>query len=221
MVEHPVHNLSIKKLVKLKSSIVYKFSKTWFKFIIVIVKSKTEIIQYAKVRLKFIGKTFNWRIGKSISLNSCFLKCKMLSTTQTRLFLCTFSEEVYFWETNFKIYHIIFLVFLSTEAVTEVFCKKTVFKNFGIFTGKQLCETDSFFKKVGGLQPVTWWKAPALKNIHKQLLHQSDYFYVPLSLSWTYLSIIDMLILLLNLIPCVAEKRHIWKNHLTFSFVTL
>ena len=80
----------------------------------------------------------------------------------------------------------------STEAVSEVFCKKTAFKNFGIFTGKQLCQTDSLFKKVAGLQPVTWWKAHALKNIYKQLLlHQSDYFYVPLSLSWTYLLIID------------------------------
>ena len=43
---------------------------------------------------------------------------KYSNTAQTKLFLCKFSEEFYFSLTNFEIYHIIFLDFLSTEAAT-------------------------------------------------------------------------------------------------------
>ena len=58
-IEHPT-TLLIRKLVKLKSSIARKFSKARLKFNIVIVPSKTEIVQsmqIAQSALKFIGKT--------------------------------------------------------------------------------------------------------------------------------------------------------------------
>ena len=80
-----------------------------------------------------MGKTF-----KSSCLNGCFSKCS--STVQTRLFLCKFSEELYFWMTTFEIYHIIFVVFLiSRSSYRRCSVKKAVLKNFTIFTGNYLC----------------------------------------------------------------------------------
>ena len=52
--------LSIRKLVKLKSSIVSKFSKARQKFIIVIVQMKTEIVQSMQIvqsTARIIGET--------------------------------------------------------------------------------------------------------------------------------------------------------------------
>ena len=39
----------------------------------------------------------------------------------------------------------------------EVFCKKSVFKNFVNFTGKSLCQK-LYFNKVAGLRPATLLK---------------------------------------------------------------
>ena len=58
-VEHLI-TLLIRKLVKLKSSLVSKLSKTGLKFIIVIVQSKTEIVQamdIAQSAARIIGET--------------------------------------------------------------------------------------------------------------------------------------------------------------------
>ena len=117
---------NIWKLVKLKSSISSKFSKARLKFIIVIVKSKTEIVQSIKVvqsGLELMVKLFQ----------SSFFFLKV-----PRLFLCKFSKELYFWANTFEIYHIIFLVFYQHKQPSEVFCKKNL-KNFSIFTRKCLC----------------------------------------------------------------------------------
>ena len=51
--------LLIRKLVKLKSSLVRKLSKAWLKFIIVIVQSKSEIAQTMRIvqrAAKIIGE---------------------------------------------------------------------------------------------------------------------------------------------------------------------
>ena len=117
---------NIWKLVKLKSSISSKFSKARLKFIIVIVKSKTEIVQSIKVvqsGLELMVKLFQ----------SSFFFLKV-----PRLFLCKFSKELYFWANTFEIYHIIFLVFYQHKQPSEVFCKKNL-KNYSIFTRKCLC----------------------------------------------------------------------------------
>ena len=118
----------------------------------------------------------------------------------------------YFWDLP---YH--FLSFFYQQKEPPWYSvKKIVFKNFAIFTGRHLCRTGSFFKKVAGLQPVTWSKTPTLKTICKRLaLYQSGFFYVPLVsyvllywkdivfmtelffhfhifvISWSYLSIIN------------------------------
>ena len=52
--------LLIRKLVKLKSSLVPKLSKAWLKFIIVTVQSKTEIVQTMHIvqsAARIIGET--------------------------------------------------------------------------------------------------------------------------------------------------------------------
>ena len=57
-VEHLI-SLLIRKLVKLKSSLVRKLSKAWLKFIIVIVQSKSEIAQTMRIvqrAAKIIGE---------------------------------------------------------------------------------------------------------------------------------------------------------------------
>ena len=40
------------------------------------------------------------------------------------------------------------------SSLSEVFCKKGVFRNFTRFTGKHLCQS-LFFNKVAGLRPTT------------------------------------------------------------------
>ena len=50
-----------------------------------------------------------------------------------------------------------FLTNLYKEACLEVFCKKSVLKNFAKFTGKHLCQS-LFLNKVAGLGPATLFK---------------------------------------------------------------
>ena len=48
------------QLIKLKSSVVSKFSKAWLKFIIAIVQNKTEIVQSMQIiqrAARIIGET--------------------------------------------------------------------------------------------------------------------------------------------------------------------
>ena len=72
----------------------------------------------------------------------------MLSTAQTRMLLCTFSD--YFPDLP---YH--FLIFYQQKQPPWCSVKKTVFKNFAMFIEKQLCRRESYFKKIAGLQCVT------------------------------------------------------------------
>ena len=95
-VEHPI-TLSITKFVKLKSSIVYKFFNARWKFNVVIVQSKTEIVQ---------------SIFQSSCLNGCFWKYKMFKHSSNEVVSLQIFRELYSWTITFEIYHIIFLVFL-------------------------------------------------------------------------------------------------------------
>ena len=121
-VEHPII-ISTRKLVKLKSSIVYKFFNAQWKFSIVIAQSKTEIVQ---------------SIFQISCLNGCFWKYKILSSNEVVSF--QIFRELYSWTITFEIYHIIFLVFsincnkVSYLCSTNAVCS-TVLKRHSICDG--------------------------------------------------------------------------------------
>ena len=120
---------NIWKLVKLKSSISPKFSKARLKFIIVIVKSKTEIVQSIKIVQSglelmvklFQSSFFSWKF------QGCFFVNFQKGFISERILL-----------RSYHFHHIIFLVFYQHKQPSEVFCKKNL-KNYSIFTRKCLC----------------------------------------------------------------------------------
>ena len=95
------------------------------------------------------------KLFQSSCLNGCFWKCKLLSTAQTRLFLCKFSEQVYYERLLSRFTVSFSYFFYQQKQPLDVFFKKTVFKNFTIFTGRHLRRTLS--------------KTPILKNICERL----------------------------------------------------
>ena len=69
----------------------------------------------------------------------------------------------------------------------EVFCKKSVLRNFTKFTGKHLCQS-LFFNKIAGLRPATllkkrllnWWFPVNFAKFVKHLFyrtHRGDCFW--------------------------------------------
>ena len=118
------------KLVKLKSSMTSKFSKAQLKFIIVIVQSKTEIIQSMQILQ---------------SAANCFRVVVLwLLLNLVRLFLCKFPKELYFWPTAFEIYLIIFLVFFINRNSRLRWYVKKLFLKISQYPQENTCVGVSF-----------------------------------------------------------------------------
>ena len=123
------------KLVKLKSSVTSKFSKARLKFILVIVQSKTQIVQSMQIvqsAARIIGETVSKQFFKWLLLKVPWL------------FLYKFTKELYFWVTTFWDLPYHFLSFFINRSSRLRCSVKKLFLKMSKYSQQNTCAGASF-----------------------------------------------------------------------------